>query len=42
MNIALTKTVDIIPYEKNPRKNEQAIDMVAKSISKFGFKGPIL
>ena len=29
------------PYEKNPRKNEGAIDAVAKSIQEFGFRVPI-
>ena len=30
------------PYEKNPRKNDNAIDAVASSISQFGFKNPIV
>ena len=33
---------EIIPYEKNPRKNDKAIDVVAKSIKEFGFNVPIL
>lgn len=37
-----TKTEDLIPYEKNPRHNEDAITAVAKSIEKFGFKVPIV
>lgn len=32
----------IIPYEKNPRKNDIAVDAVAASIKEFGFKIPIL
>lgn len=28
----------IKPYEKNPRKNEGAVDGVAKSIQQFGFQ----
>lgn len=32
----------IIPYKGNPRKNEHAIDKVAKSIKEFGFKVPII
>lgn len=32
----------IIPYEKNPRKNDVAVDAVAASIKEFGFKIPIL
>ena len=33
---------DIIPYENNPRKNDVAVDAVAKSIHEFGFKVPIV
>lgn len=33
---------DIHPYEKNPRRNEDAIDYVAKSIEQYGFKVPIV
>ena len=33
---------DLIPYENNPRKNENAVDKVANSISEFGFKVPII
>lgn len=32
----------IIPYEKNPRKNDRAADIVAKSIQEFGFRVPII
>ncbi len=30
------------PYEKNPRINENAVEIVAKSIDEFGFTNPIL
>lgn len=33
---------DIIPYERNARRNEKAIPKVAESIRKFGFKGTIV
>lgn len=33
---------EIIPYDKNPRNNEQAVDKVANSIREFGFKVPIV
>lgn len=33
---------DITPYENNPRKNDVAVDRVAKSISEFGFNSPIV
>lgn len=42
MDIKVQKTEDLIPYEKKPRHNEDAITAVAKSIEKFGFKVPIV
>lgn len=36
------KLKDIIPYEKNPRKNDDAVKHVAESIKQFGFKVPIV
>lgn len=36
------KLKDLIPYENNPRINDDAVDVVAKSISEFGFKNPII
>lgn len=30
------------PYENNPRINDDAVEMVAKSIEEFGFKNPII
>lgn len=32
----------ISPYKKNPRNNENAIEVVAKSLQKFGFRQPIV
>lgn len=32
----------ITPYEKNPRKNDKAVDRVANSITEFGFNQPIV
>lgn len=32
----------LIPYENNPRNNDKAVDVVAKSIKEFGFKVPII
>jgi hypothetical protein len=38
-----TKPLDgLKPYEKNPRKNDKAVEMVVKSIKEFGFKVPIV
>lgn len=33
---------DVIPYDKNPRKNDPAVPFVAKSIEQFGFKVPLV
>lgn len=33
---------DIRPYDKNPRRNDEAVEYVAESIDKFGFKVPII
>lgn len=32
----------LIPYDKNPRKNDKAVEAVAASIREFGFKNPIV
>ena len=42
MNIVNKKIEELIPYENNPRNNEKAIDYVANSIKKFGFKVPLV
>lgn len=42
MEVKNVRIEDIIPYEKNPRKNEAAIPVVANSIREFGFKQPIV
>lgn len=42
MDIILKKINELIPYERNPRKNEAAVDAVAASIKNFGFKVPIV
>lgn len=34
--------IDVLkPYDKNPRKNKEAVKYVAESIKEFGFKQPI-
>lgn len=33
---------EVIPYDKNPRKNDKAVDKVANSIRSFGFRSPII
>lgn len=42
MNIVVKKIEDIKPYEKNPRRNDEAVKYVANSIKEFGFKVPIV
>lgn len=42
MQIIYKKIDEVIPYENNPRKNDEAVDYVAKSIKEFGFKVPII
>ncbi|GAA4440249.1 DNA modification methylase [Bremerella cremea] len=42
MKIEHRKLSDIRPYDKNPRKNDQAVDAVVKSIQAFGFRQPIV
>ena len=32
----------LIPYENNPRNNDEAVKYVANSIKEFGFKNPII
>lgn len=36
------KIGDLIPYENNPRINDDAVKVVMKSISEFGFRIPIV
>ena len=42
MEILDLKINKIIPYEKNPRKNDVSVDKVAESIKQFGFKVPLV
>lgn len=42
MDIIELKLDELIPYDNNPRKNDEAVDKVALSISSFGFKVPIV
>ena len=42
MKIVNKKVTEIKPYEKNPRKNDEAVKYVAESIRQFGFKVPII
>lgn len=40
--VTLMNIDEIIPYENNPRHNDEAVEMVAQSIKDFGFRYPIL
>lgn len=42
MKIEEIEIEKIKPYEKNPRKNNDAVKYVAESIKEFGFKVPVI
>lgn len=42
MQIVYKKVNDLIPYENNPRINDEAVEYVKNSIKEFGFKVPIV
>ena len=42
MQIIEMAVKDLKPYEKNPRKNDEAVKYVAESIRRFGFNVPIV
>lgn len=42
MDIKTIELKNLIPYDKNPRKNDKAVKYVAASIREFGFKVPIV
>lgn len=42
MEIEKLPLSEIKLYDKNPRKNEAAVEIVAKSITEFGFQNPII
>lgn len=42
LEIIYKRTTDLIPYEKNPRNNDNAVQYVKESIEQFGFKVPIV
>ena len=41
MDIVYKKVDEIIPYEKNPRINDAAVEAVAKSIKEFRLPVPL-
>lgn len=42
MKIIYKNINEVVPYENNPRNNEEAVESVANSIKEFGFKNPII
>ena len=42
MKVIEKKVEELVPYENNPRNNENAVEYVANSIKEFGFKVPII
>src|SRR5262245_60661550 len=42
MKIQLRRTSDIKPYPSNPRLNDSAVEAVARSLTEFGFRQPIV
>ena len=40
MDIVYKKVDEVIPYEKNPRHNDDAVAAVARSIKEFGWQQP--
>jgi DNA modification methylase len=41
-NVEMWPTNRLVPYARNPRKNDAAVDRMAASIQEFGFKIPVL
>ena len=42
MEVVMRKVGELIPYERNPRRNDEAVKYVKASIEQFGFKVPIV
>ena len=42
MNIENIPVGNIVPYDKNPRKNDDAVRIVKRSIKEFGFQQPLV
>lgn len=40
--IIYKKVVELVPYENNPRNNDEVVDYVANSIKQFHFQVPII
>jgi hypothetical protein len=42
MRVELKNIEEIKPYENNPRRNEHAVQAIARSIAEFGFRQPLV
>lgn len=42
MKVVMKGIKEIKPYERNPRKNDDAVDLVVNSIKEFGWQQPIV
>ncbi len=42
MDVIMKPTAELVPYIKNPRRNDKAVAPVAESIRQFGFKVPLV
>src|SRR5436190_9693747 len=42
MKVALWSLDRIIPYDRNPRQNDSAVDAIAASLKEFGWRQPIV
>lgn len=42
MHVSLISTERVIPYARNPRKNNAAVSKVAASLREYGFRQPIV
>jgi DNA modification methylase len=42
LKVELVPISEVIPYARNPRKNDEAISKVAASLAEFGFRQPIV
>jgi ParB-like chromosome segregation protein Spo0J len=42
MHIELWPIDRVVPYDRNPRLNDDAVDAVAASLKEFGFRQPIV
>ena len=42
VQIKMIRVDDLIPYENNPRRNDDAVPLVKESIKEFGFRVPLV